>query len=198
MDVRTYDEHPHGFSWVMEESMTRTSHALTDGERVWLVDPVDVPEAIERARTLGTPAAVLQLLDRHGRDSAAVAARLGVPHLELPGALEDAPFELFTILDVPKWHEAGLWWPEHRLLLVPEAVGTGPLFAFGDGPVGVHPMLRMTPPKVLRGYQPEHLLVGHGVGVHGPAASTGLRVALEQSRKDVARLVGRIPSMLRR
>jgi hypothetical protein len=45
---------------------------------VWLVDPVDVPEAIERARSLGEPAAVLQLLDRHGRGCAAVAERLGV------------------------------------------------------------------------------------------------------------------------
>lgn len=45
---------------------------------MWLFNPVDVPEAIERARSLGEPAAVLQLLDRHGCGCAAVAERLGV------------------------------------------------------------------------------------------------------------------------
>ena len=65
--------------------MTRTSHALATSEGVWLVDPVDWPEAIDRAASLGTPAGVIQLLDRHNRDGAAVAERLGVPHLVVPG-----------------------------------------------------------------------------------------------------------------
>ena len=43
--------------------------------------------AIERALTLGEPAGVLQLLDRHNRDCAALAARLGVPHLVAPTSL---------------------------------------------------------------------------------------------------------------
>lgn len=198
MDVRTYDEFPHGFSWVIDEAQQRASHALTDGSRVWLVDPVDVPAAIDRATALGTPAAVIQLLDRHNRDGAAIAQRLGVPHLTLPDALADAPLQPFAVLDVPKWHEKALWWPEHRLLVVAEAVGTVPYCAFGDGPVGVHPVLRLTPPKALRGYQPQHLLVGHGAGVHGPGAATALREALERSRSDVPKLVAKIPAALRR
>ena len=42
---------------------------------------------------LGEPAGVVQLLDRHNRDCAAVAAELGVPHLVVPDAVPDSPFE---------------------------------------------------------------------------------------------------------
>ncbi|HEV2076205.1 MAG TPA: hypothetical protein VGR10_08185, partial [Thermoleophilaceae bacterium] len=71
--LRGVEEHDLGLSWVVEEAMERASHALADAGRVWLVDPVDVPEATERALALGRPAAVLQLLDRHPRDCAALA-----------------------------------------------------------------------------------------------------------------------------
>ena len=67
--------------------MARSAHALRDGDRVWLVDPYEDAEALERAAALGAPAGVLQLLDRHDRDCAALAARLGVPH---PGGPRDA------------------------------------------------------------------------------------------------------------
>ena len=77
--------------------MTRTSHALATSEGVWLVDPVDWPEAIDRAASLGTPAGVIQLLDRHNRDSAAIAERLGVPHLVVPESLPGTPFEVIEI-----------------------------------------------------------------------------------------------------
>ena len=72
--------------------MTRTSHALAAAGKVWLVDPVDWPDAIDRATSLGEPAGVLQLLDRHNRDSAAIAERLGVPHLTAPRELPGTPF----------------------------------------------------------------------------------------------------------
>ena len=76
MAVKTLDEYEFGFSWVMDEPLERTSHALAADGRVWLIDPVDVPEAIERATALGEPAAVVQLLDRHNRDCAELAERL--------------------------------------------------------------------------------------------------------------------------
>ena len=63
MTFRDCDETAFSFSWVAQEPMTRTSHALAADGRVWLVDPVDWPDAIERARSLGKPAAVLQLLE---------------------------------------------------------------------------------------------------------------------------------------
>jgi hypothetical protein len=155
---------------------------------VWLIDPVDEPEALERVAGLGEVAAVVQLLDRHNRDCAALAARLGVEHVRLPAEMPGSPFAPFSVVSVPGWREVGLWWPRRRALVVTEAVGTSELFA-GGRPVGVHLMLRMLPPRSLGGYAPEHLLVGHGPPVHGPAADAGLREALSRSRRDLPQLL---------
>ena len=193
----TYDELAFGFSWFPEEAMTRTAHALDTGDGVWLVDPVDVPEAIERAVALGPAAGVLQLLDRHNRDCAQLAARLGVPHLRLPAAIPGSPFAVVPVLSVPGWREIALWWPEHRALVVAELIGTTKIHALDGGPAGVHPMLRLRPPGALRGYAPEHLLVGHGRGVHGPAAIEALSDAYSRARTDLPRLLGRLPAMAR-
>ena len=162
--------------------MTRTSHALATSEGVWLVDPVDWPEAIDRATSLGTPLGVIQLLDRHNRDSAAIAERLGVPHLVVPESLPGTPFEVIEIKRAKRWREVALWWPEQRTLVVAEAIATNRFFPIGDDRVGVHPVLRLTPPRRLRTYEPEHLLVGHGEGVHGPDATVALHQALDRSR----------------
>jgi len=82
--VRVYDEYAFGFTWVLEEGMQRSSHALVVDGRVWLVDPVAFDEALERAAGLGEIAGVLQLLDRHNRACAAFAERLDVPHYRVP------------------------------------------------------------------------------------------------------------------
>ena len=80
MSLRFVDEFEHGFGWVPAgETLTRTSHAVAVDGRVWVTDPVDGEGIDERIRALGEPAGVVQLLDRHARDSAAVAERLGVP-----------------------------------------------------------------------------------------------------------------------
>jgi hypothetical protein len=84
------------------------------------------------------------------------------------------------------------------VLVATEAIGTLPLFTVAGRPAGVHPLLRLLPPSALRGYQPEHLLVGHGLGVHGPQAASALEDALARSRSDVPRLLARLPSLLRR
>lgn len=187
------DETPLGFSWVADEPMTRTSHAVAADGRVWLVDPVDWPEAIARARSLGEPAAVLQLLDRHNRDCAAVAARLDVPHLVTPTAVPDSPFHVVDVGHWKRWREVALWWPEPRMLVVAEAVGTNRFFTGGRGGVGVHLLLRLTPPKALARFEPEHLLVGHGEGLHGPEATTALNEAIRRSRRDLPRVVAALP-----
>jgi hypothetical protein len=171
-----------GFSWIVREPMTRTCHALASGGRVWLVDPIDWPAAIERAAALGTPAAVLQLLDRHNRDCAAVANRLAVPHLKMPAALPDTPFEVIEVKCSSRWQEVALWWPDRRTLVVAEALGTNPFFPAGDDRVGVHGLLKLTPPRMLRTHEPEYLLVGHGEGIHGPEATVAVRQALSRSR----------------
>jgi hypothetical protein len=196
-DVR-YDDFGFGFSYLLDDRAHRTSHALAHDGRVWLVDAVDVPEAIERARSLGEPAAVLQLLDRHNRDCAALAGRLGVPHLRLPAALPDTPFEVRRVIWWRGWREISLWWPQRRALVVAEALGTLPLFTAGrEGAVGVHPVLRLRPPAALRGFEPEHLLVGHGAGLHGPRAPRAPDDALARARSDLPRLLTRLPSLLR-
>lgn len=160
------DQGTAGFSWVVDEAMTRTSHALVADGRLWLVDPVDWPEAIDRATALGRPVAVLQLLDRHNRDCAPIAERLGVPHLVTPSALPDTPFAVIDVVRRRRWHEVALWWEATRTLVVPEAIGTNRFFTGGRGSAGVHLLLRLTPPRdALGGIDPEHLLVGHGAAL---------------------------------
>jgi hypothetical protein len=182
-----------GFSWIVDEAMTRTSHALAAGGKVWLVDPVDWPDAIERAAGLGEPAGVLQLLDRHGRDCAALAARLGVRRHVVPDDIPGSPFACLPLVRRRRWRETALWWPERRTLVVAEAVGTNAFFTGGTTPLGVHLLLRLTPPRALASYEPEHLLVGHGEGLHGPEAAAALSDAIAQSRRRLPGVLVRLP-----
>jgi hypothetical protein len=187
--IKGYDEYPFGFSWVMDEPLERASHALLSNGRVWLVDPVDVPEAIERARSLGQPAAVLQLLDRHGRGCAAVAERLGVLHVKVPDTIPGSPFEAIPTMRLPGWEETSLWWPEQRTLVVAEVLGTALPWTGGRTQLGVHIFLRAWPPGRIRERQPEHLLVGHGFGVHGPTTASALEEAYERARSGLPALL---------
>jgi hypothetical protein len=191
------DRHPLGLSWTIDEPMARTSHALAADGRMWLVDPVDDAEAVRAATELGEPAGVLQLLDRHGRDGGALAARLGVPHLRLPAVVPHAPFHVVRVVDVPRWRERALWWPARRALVVAEAVGTHAFDTLGAAPAGMHPLLRLLPPSALRAFSPEHLLPGHGPPLHGPAAAEGLRAAYARSRRDLPRLAGAVVRLAR-
>ena len=182
-----------GFSWIVDEAMTRTSHALAAAGKVWLIDPVDWPDAIDRALALGEPAGVIQLLDRHNRDCAALAERLDVPLLVAPDEVSGSPFECIAVKRRKRWRETALWWPDSKTLVVAEAVGTNAFYTGGKSPVGVHLLLRLTPPKALAAYEPNRLLVGHGEGVHGPAAAVGLRHALEHSRGELPGVLVRLP-----
>jgi hypothetical protein len=183
-----------GFSWIVDEPATRASHALADGGKVWLVDPVRDDAALERARALGRPVAVVQLLDRHNRDCAAISEDLGIPHLVVPDAVPDSPFEAIALTRKRRWHETALWWPGARTLVVAEAIGTNRVFTAGREVAGVHLLLRLAPPRgALGGLAPEHLLVGHGRGVHGPAAAAALQDALDGSRRGLPRLLGGVP-----
>jgi hypothetical protein len=187
--LRLVDEHEWGFGWVSPERarLRITSHALLTDGGVWLVDATDEEGLEERVRALGEPAGVIQLLDRHARDCAELAQRLGVPHHVVPfdGV---GPFETIPLVRRRFWREAALWWPERGVLVCADALGTVPhYFALAGEPLGVHPLLRLTPPRALARLRPEHVLVGHGRGVHEGAAEA-LRDALATSRRRLPRL----------
>jgi hypothetical protein len=188
--------HALGVTWREPAGMARAAHALESDERVWLIDPFDDEPALQVAASLGRPAAVVQLLDRHNRDCEPIAARLGVPLLRLPDRLPDTPFDVVPVLSHQRWKEIALWWPQERALIVAEAVGTAPAFAV-DRRAGVHPLLRLAPPRSqLSAYRPEMLLVGHGLPIEADAAAA-LEDALARSRSDIPRLLTRLPKLLR-
>ena len=176
----------------MDEPLARASHALVAEGRVWLVDALDWPEALERATALGEPAGVIQLLDRHGRDCAALAERLGVPHLRTPDDIPGSPFEILSIKRWKHWQERALWWPAARTLVTSDALGTNRFYTGGKGAVGVHLLLRPKPPRQLGALRAERLLVGHGEGVTSGAAAA-IAVALRRSRRDLPRVLVRLP-----
>src|SRR5262245_47391359 len=179
--------------------MQRACHALAHAGGVWLVDPVDGDGLEERIAPLGEVRGVLQLVDRHDRDGAALARRYGVPLLETPfDRVAGAPFEPIAVLRRRRWSETALWWPARRALVVGEALGTAPYFPAPGEPVGVHPALRLSPPRALAGRGPEHLLVGHGPPLAGPRVGEAICRAIDRSRAEIPRWLAGLPAALRR
>jgi hypothetical protein len=208
-DLRAIDRWDGGVGWLAhpDEGMQRASHAVVgDGDggdepAVWVFDPVDAPGVDDLLADLGAVAGVVVCLDRHARDAATVANRHDAP-VYLPhwmdgvaGAL-DAPVERFgrelpdsgyravRVRDssLPPWQEVALA-NDAGTLYVPEAVGTAPYFRAPGERLGVHPMLRLTPPRrALGGLDPDRVLVGHGQGVLTDAGEA-LRDALDGSRR---------------
>jgi hypothetical protein len=187
--IRFCDEFDGGFGWIVEDEwMERCSHALVTNGRVWVIDPVDGAGVAERIRAAGVPAGVLQLLDRHNRDSRAIADRLGVPLHVLPNGTIP-PFQFIRVVNVRRWREVALWWAERRVLVVAEAVGSARPFVAPGERLGIHPALRLTPPRArLRGLDPQVVLCGHGEGVVGDA-SPSLQEALMTARRSIPRLL---------
>jgi hypothetical protein len=181
--VRWVDEFDAGFGWLLdEERIPRTSHALVADGGVWLVDAVDVDGLDARVRRHGEPRGVIQLLDRHRRDCAAIAARLGVPHVAAYEGRAESPFEFRAIQGRRWWREVALWWRERRVLVCADALGTLRYFRASADRVGVHPVLRLFPPRSLAGLEPERILVGHGEAVAHDAPAA-LAEALRTSRR---------------
>ncbi|TKX72743.1 hypothetical protein EXE46_15435 [Halorubrum sp. GN11_10-6_MGM] len=209
-DLHEIDRYDGGVGWIAypNETMERASHAFavdneeTETDDVWVVDPVDAPGVDDLLDELGEVAGVVVGLDRHVRDGDVLAARHDAPvyvpewmtgveddldpgvDVERFGSrLADTGFEAFRVRDssVPPWQEVGLF--DGETLIVPESVGTASYFRGDRERLGVHPMLRLTPPTAaLSGLDPERVLVGHGVGVHERAA-----VALEDALSDSRR-----------
>lgn len=200
MTLRFCDEFDKGFGWQAVEFLRRTSHAVLAGGRVWLTDVVDGPGIDERIRALGEPAGVVQLLDRHGRDCAAVARRLGIPLHATPfDGVPGVPFRVIRILERRHWREIALWFPAERVLVCGDVLGSVGYFAAPGERLGVHPLLRLFPPRrALSGLEPQHIMFGHGEGVHGAEAPAALREALATARRRLPRaLLGSISGAVR-
>ncbi len=184
------DEQEDGFGWVIDEPFARTSHALRVDGRVWLIDPVDAPELEDRVRALGEPAGVLQLLDRHARDGRMWSARLGIPLLAAYQGVAGTPFAALPVRNNRLWREVALWEPTSRTLVCADVLGTLPFFRASCERIGLHPFLRIAPPRSLLTVAPERVLVGHGGGLHQDAAAA-VRDSVENARRRIpAALVG--------
>jgi hypothetical protein len=193
MEVVRCDEFPGGFGWIVAgERLERASHALVADGSVWVIDPVEGDGVEERIHAAGTPAGVIQLLDRHSRDCRPFAARVGVRHHVVP--FEDvagAPFRFIRVVAFPGWREVALWWPEQRVLCVADVLGTANYFRARGERLAVHPFLRPWPPRALRDLArrltPGHVLCGHGEGMHGDEAAFALEEALSTARRRIPR-----------
>jgi hypothetical protein len=188
LKIRFCDEFDGGFGWVVDEFMQRCSHALVVEGRVWVTDPVDGEGVEERIHSAGEPAGVIQLLDRHNRDTRALAGRLGVPHHEVPVELvAGAPFEFLVVRKGWKWKEVALWWPERRVLVCADVLGTARYFVAPGERLAVHPLLRPMPPRRRLGnVQPEVVLCGHGEGILSSATPL-FQEALSTARRRIPR-----------
>jgi hypothetical protein len=185
-------DHDWGLGWIAAEppAMQRASHALVHEGGVWLVDAVDGDGLHERIAARGQVRGVVQLLDRHGRDCAALAARYGVPHIQIPfDGLPGTPFETIGLTRRKRWREVALWWPEPAVLVVSEALGTTPFFAVPGESLGVHALLRLRPPRRLTGIPARHLLVGHGPPLEGEDVPERIARAVSRSRREMPHLL---------
>jgi hypothetical protein len=193
VSVELCDELEGGFGWIEPGFLGRASHALELEGSVFVFDPVDAPGLAEGIRDLGEPEAVVQLLDRHDRDCAAVAARLGVPHMRMAIGEGEGRFELLRIAWSPVWKEVAFWEPRRRALVVGDALGTVRYFTAPGEALAVHPFLRLRPPRALAGLAPKHVLCGHGRGIHGDGAALALAEALTTARRRIPRwLAGQV------
>jgi hypothetical protein len=197
--VRFCDELDFAVGWIHPEPrwMERAGHAIRSGGGAWVVDPPDGDGVEERIRALGEPAGVVQLLDRHPRDCEQLAQRLGVPLHDVPmNAIAGAPFEVVPVVRWPGWKECALWFPNERTLVCADVLANAPGYTAPSEPVGVHPFLRLRPPSVLRRFDPLHLLLGHGEGLHGAGTADAIAKALHHPWVRTPELAVRRAGML--
>ncbi|WP_338728739.1 hypothetical protein [Haladaptatus sp. DJG-WS-42] len=201
------DEWEGGFGWIAhpDEGMQRASHALVAAGRVWLVDPVDFEGLDDQLAEHGPVGGVVLLLDRHKRDAAAIARRhdvsvylpkwmegvsadLDAPTTLFEGTLADTGYTLLKVYNNSFWNEGALYDDTTGTLVVPEAFGTISYYCTNNERLGVHPAMRLTPPRrPFRGLRPERILVGHGAGITEDAPEA-LRDALEGAVKRMPKL----------
>jgi hypothetical protein len=180
------------FAWMLglSDPASRASSAVVLDAGTVLVDPVDSAELTDRLAPLPNVVGVVTLLDRHQRDAAVLAERLGAPRL-IPRALGGAGVALpgveeRTVVERKRWHEALLWLPDRRLLLCAEVLGTAG-FDLGrrSDRLGMHPISRLRPPRAaFAGITPSAIAVGHGPPLRDGAAGA-LDHALRAARREL-------------
>ena len=182
--MRYCDEQDFGFGWIDEGgTVPRTSHALV----------------VRRRRLADRPGRVAGRRRARARRSARCAAcsscstatagtRAGWRTSSArrttsfrPSSIDGAPFEFLPVAR-RVWREVALWWPERRVLVCADAVGTLGYFRAPGERIGLHPLLRLWPPRSLRRVYPRHVLTGHGEGVHEDA-TPALHAALQTARR---------------
>ena len=197
-EPRRIDETDGGIGWLAypEEGMERASHALATDAGVLLVDPVDADGVETLYEEYGEVGGVAVLLDRHSRDAETFADRHDVPvyapsWMDIDGKLDrsaeplaeflaDTAYDCLELRNSSFWAEAVL--TDGETLVVPEALGTAAYFRAGTEPIGVHPMLRLFPPRSLRRHDVEQVRVGHGAGID-TNTTTAVRDAIDNARR---------------
>jgi len=204
-DYEEIDRWDDGVGWIAhpDETMLRASHALATDEGVWVIDPVDAEGIDDLLAEFGDVAGVVVLLNRHYRDADKIARRHDVPvyvpswfdrvsEMTVPlrrfdAALPGTDYRVLNVADAFGWEEAALYDEADGTLVVAESVGNAPYFTTPGERLGVHPMMRLTPPSALRGLRPERIVVGHGRGALDDAARA-LEDALDGARRRTPKL----------
>ena len=102
-------------------------------------------------RALGEPAGVLQLLDRHNRDGAAWAARLGVPLRRAWEGVGDTPFEALPVRRQPLVARGrALGAGERGRSSAPTRSARSRSSAPATSRSALHPLLRLVPAALAR------------------------------------------------
>jgi hypothetical protein len=168
----------------------RASSAIVVDAGTLVVDPVDGEGLDALLSGLPPVIGVVTLLDRHQRDAAPVAERLGAPRLT-PVALGGSGVavegvEERSVFERRNWREALLWLPSRRLLLCAETLGTASFDLARSGDLlGMHPFTRLRPPRAaFAGLDPEVIAVGHGPPLDHDASKT-LHNVLRRARRQL-------------
>jgi hypothetical protein len=167
-----------------------------------VIDPVDLSGLDDALSAIGPVLGVVTLLDRHQRDAAVVATRLGVERMlpaVLGGGLHVDGVEERTVIDRRSWHESLLWLPDRRLLVCAETLATAdPFLAHARDRLGMHPLARIrVPRRAFAGLDPLVIAVGHGPPLRD-GASPALRRTLDTARLSLPRHLARLaPAVVR-
>jgi glyoxylase-like metal-dependent hydrolase (beta-lactamase superfamily II) len=197
-----------GFGWIAHpgELMQRSSTALADGGRVWLIDPLRTDGRGGEAgggidgeiAALGQVVGVIISFAGHDRDGAWFANLYGVPvylprHLpplrfdarveRVAARVPDSPLQLVPSCGrglLGWFRDTAVWWPAQRTLAIGDTLGTCPYYLLPGERLAVHPVRRLQPPTELLTLTPERVYGGHGPSVTegaGEAVARAVRTA---------------------